>query len=295
MDVRRVEEGIGLVVPSDRNYIAYYQAGIELEAVEATFEQIFHPLEAGVLTVASGTADGAGSGKIYDYTFPTTAAQAIKTYTIEAGDNNQEEEITYCFCQQFNLSGSQREPVMMRSNWIGRQVSASTFTGSLTAPTVEEIIFSKGKLYINNDSSAFGTTVKANTLLAFDFNLNTGWIPKYSADGNLYFGFAAYVGMSAELSLTFEHDATSVAEKAAWRAKTARAVQLKFEGSALTSAATYTYKTLIINLAGKWHNFDKIGEVDGNDIVTGTLIGGYNATLATMGNILLVNEVATVP
>jgi hypothetical protein len=67
---------------------------------------------------------------------------------------------------------------------------------------------------------------------------------------------------------------------------------LKFEGNALTTSGTFTYKTLIIDLAGTWESFDSIGDMNGNDIVTGTFRAGYDATAAKFAEIKVVNETA---
>jgi hypothetical protein len=204
----------------------------------------------------------------------------------------------YCFVESMALRGEQGGPLMVSANWIGRQMSLCTFTGALSIATVEEILFSKGKLYIDAIGGTYGSTQKSNTLLGADLNLTTGWIASDPGDGNLYFMFHKYAPtvFNAELQVTFEHDATSIAEKVKWRAQTAFKIQLKFEGSALGSAGTtYTYKTLIINLAGKWTKFNKIDERNGNDIVTGTFQARYNATAASVGQVIVVNEVASVP
>jgi hypothetical protein len=291
-------ETIGYLSGTTRGYFPSYGALFAFDPIEATFEQILHPLEGGILTVGSGTADGGGgSGKIYDYTFPTTSANTIKTYTIEGGDDIQAEEAEYCFVENFELSGSQGAAWMIAPTWRGRQVSLSTFTGALTAPTVEEMLFGKTKLYLDTASDAFGTTIKSSTLLEARISFDTGWrVIAPTGDGNLYFPTIKNIGPVIELSITFEHNSTSVAEIAAWRAGTPRAIQLKCEGSALTTpGSTYTYKTVIINVAGKWRNFDKIGEMDGNDVVTGTLVARYDANGAKFGNIIVVNEVASVP
>ena len=100
-----------------------------MEDVPATYEQLLHILEAGVKTVSS-SQDGTGSGYIYEYVFPTTAANSIKTYTIEGGDNTEEEEFTYGFVESFTLSGAPGESVMMGADWVGREVSTGTFTAS---------------------------------------------------------------------------------------------------------------------------------------------------------------------
>lgn len=295
LEVVYVPEDIGLAVPTDRTHIAKLGALFTFDETPATYEQIMYPMEAGIKTQITGVSDS-GSGFIYTYPFPTTAANTIKTFTLEGGDNQQEEEMAYCFVESLSLSGEQGGALMVTSNWRGRQLAASTFTAAPTLPTVEDILFSKGILGIDVVGAAYGNTPKSNTLLAMNFNLTTGFVASDPGDGQLYFMFHKYAPtvFNGDLSVTFEHDDTSVAEKAAWRAQTARKLQFKFTGSTLTSGGTYTVKTLLINLTGKWTTFAKIDERNGNDIVTGTFQVRYNATVAGAGSIIVVNEVAAV-
>lgn len=290
-----VEENVGILSGVDRTHVPKLLAAITMEAVPATFEQLLHILEAGVKTVGTGAADSTGSGKIYTYDLPTTAQNSITTYTIEGGDNQQEEEAEYCFVEKFTLEGKAGEALMMSADWKGRQVVPSTFTGSLALPIVEDILFSKGKLYIDAVSGTAGTTQISNSLLEMSLETNTGWIPVFTADGQLYFSFAKSVAPEVLLNVTFEHDTNAVAEKAAWRAQTPRLLQLTFTGNALTTAGNYTTKTLKIILAGKWEKFDPLGEQDGNDIVQGTFRARYDPTAAKFAQFLLVNELTTVP
>lgn len=168
-----------------------------------------------------------------------------------------------------------------------------TFTPSLSVPTVEEILFQKAKLYIDNVSGTIGTTQKSNVFLAFDLELNTGWKGQHTGDGNLYFSFAKYTKASWTLQVTFEHDGTAVLEKKAWRDKTARLVRIKIEGTAFAVAGSiYTYKTLIIDVPGIWTDFSALENDDGNDTVTGTLKGGYDVTAALGGQIVVVNSLS---
>lgn len=288
------EEDIGYLSGVDRQYNPKKLAKLSMDDVEATFEQLPYILAAGVKNVVSGAADGAGTDKIYAYTFPTTAQNSIKTYTIEGGDDTQEEEIEYAFVGGFKLGGKPGEAVMMSADWLGRQITLSTFTGSIAVPTVEEILFSKGKLYIDAVGGTIGGTLKSNTLLAMELAVKTGWVPVFAGDGNLYFSFNKCVGPEITLDITFEHDSVALAEKAAWRAGTARQIRLNFDGSAAaTPGTTFTYKTLRIDLAGKWEKFDKLDGIDGNDVVKGTFRARYNSTAALFAEIKVVNELAS--
>ncbi len=293
-EVKFSEEDVGYVSGLDRTYVPKVLAALSLDDVEATFEQLPYILAAGVKNVVSGAVDGTGSDKVYAYPFPTTAVNSIRTYTLEGGDDQQEEEMEYSFVEAFKLSGKPGEAVMMQADWLGRQVTASTKTAALALPTVEEILFSKGKLYIDAVGGMIGTTQKSNTFLGMDLSVKTGWIPVFTADGNLYFSFHKCTMPEVTLDITFEHDGTATAEKANWRNQTARQIRLDFDGSAVATPGTdFSTKKLRIDLAGKWEKFEKLDENDGNDIVKGTFRVRYNATAALFAEIKVVNELAS--
>lgn len=294
-DLTRVvhaKEDVGILGGTDRAYIDKVGGELEFEQ-EATFEQVCYPLEGGIDS-QTPTQDGAGNLYINTFTVPTTTQGDWKTFTIEGGDDQQEEEMAYGHCPEFSLKGKAGETLMLTHKWVGRQVAPSTFTGSLTLPTVEEILFSKGKLYIDAASTFPATTQKTNTFLEMELKVKSGLLANFTADGELYFTFVKRVMPEFMLDITFEHDATSVAEKAAWLALTSRSLRIDFTGSTGTGT-TYSAKHLIIDMLGKWESFDKLGESDGNDVVKGTMRCRYNGTGASAGRIIVVNKNTALP
>jgi len=291
--VEFINEHIGYLPQTNRTIMPKLAASIAFDDSPLTFEQAMYPFSAGIQTVAA-TADGAGSGKIWDYAFPTTAVNTIKTYTIEHGDNIQAREMEYSFCESFAISFNAGEVVNISSNWIGRQWTNASFTAALTAPTVEDILTSKGKLYIDAATATAGSTQITSTLLSGTLNVKTGWMPVWTADGNLYFSFAKNTQPEITLDLTYEHNSSAETEYSAFVARTARNMLLKFEGSALTSAGTYTTKVLTINLVGTYETWDAFGEADGNNTVSCSFRAAYDSNAAFMGRIIVVNEVASI-
>jgi len=289
-EVRFVEEDVGYLSGVDRTYIPKLAGAIEFDEIEATFEQLTHILRAGVED-ATPTIDGAGTDYIYQHRFPTTAERDIETYTIEGGDDQQAEEMEYSFVESFELSGEPGEAIKVSGTWIGRQVEPTTFTGAIALPTVEDILFLNSKLYIDDASGAYGDTQKTQTFMGFNLSVTTGWIAKFTGDGELYFEFHANIGPEITCEVTFEHDGTATAEKTNWRNQTSRLIRIINEGSEVATPGTvYTYKSLIIDLPGKWETFDKIDEQDGNDIIKATFRSRYNETIADAGEIMVVNE-----
>lgn len=291
------EEDVGFASGVDRSYVPKVEGMLEMEPVEATFQQLPYILAAGVEDVTTGVADGAGSDFIYTYNLSEGTQNAIQTFTIEGGDDQGAEEFNYCFVQNFTLSGESFASWMINAEWIGREVAPSTFTGAIALPAIEEILFAKTKLFIDAIGGTFGTTQISNTLLAAELNVDTGYRPIPVGDGNLFYSSHAMKAQpDVTLSITFEHDASAIAEVANWRAETPQLIQLLAEGSAFTTGGTtYSNHTMIINLAGRWESFEKIGNQDGNDIRQGVFRSKYNSTAAEFGQFILANEVTALP
>lgn len=289
-------EDVGNLGGLNRQYESFLGGSLSMPEHPLNFEQSLHVFEAGIKAVQTPSADTGGSGKIYVYPFPTTSVNTPKTYTIEGGDDQQAEEMEFAFVKSFTISGGPKEALMLSAEWEGRQVAPTTFTAGLSAPSVEEVLFSKGEIYIDDVGGTLGATKKSNTLMGMTLNVTTGFQSVPAACGQKYFAFVKQTKPEVTLNVTFEHDASAVAEIAAWRAGTARQIRLLFVGSSLTTAgATYSAKSFIVDLAGKWESFDAIGETDGNDIVSGTFRAGFDSTANLFGNITVVNELAAVP
>lgn len=289
------EENIGYISGVDRSYVPRLGGRITLDDTPATFEQLPILLAMGVKSVIAGATDTGGSGKIYTYPGPTTTKNVVKTATVRAGDDLGAEIMDYVFCESFKLSGRPGAAWMMGGVLIGREVTPSSFN-SPSLPAVEEILFQKSKIYIDLTSGSMGGTLKAQTFMGADINVVSGWHGKPTGDGRLDYSFIDCRTPEITAQVTFLHDATGLAEKVNWRAQTARQLRILAEGSTLTTAgATYSKKTAILDFAGKWDGFDKIGEIDGNDVVVGTLRARYNATAAKFFEAKLVNQVSPLP
>lgn len=294
-DIQFIPENVGMLVDVDRTAVPSLAAAISIPENAATFEQILHILEMGLRTV-SPSQDGAGSDYIYTYNFPTTAQLTPKTYTLEGGDDQQAMVMEGTYCESFGISGAVKETVKFSAELIGRQTTNDSFTAALTIPTVEEILFQKAKLYIGDVANGFGSggDLLSNTLLGFTLNVNTGYVGRFAADGNLYYSYIKQVKPEITLDLMLEHNASSVLEITDGRNETARAVRILIEGATVTTpGTTYSKKTLILDIAGKYANIPAIEDDEGSSVLNFTLNGRYNATLATMGKIVVVNETET--
>ena len=273
-------ENIGYLGPVDRSYIPMADSSIEFAETEANFEQIGYPFAAGIADTVSGTANGGTTnGYKYAYALATIAAPTTKTYTIEAGDNQQEYEAYYGFCEEITLSGAPREAVKIASKWRARSMAKSSFTANVAVPTVEQILFQKGKLYIDAVGGTLGATQATNTWLGFDMTIATGLVPVFTGDGNIYFSFDKCTGPDITGSVIFEHDATGVARYDDLVSNTTKKVRMEFQGAALTgSGGTFTTKALRIDFSMHIVSIDLLDSVNGNNTVKVNYRAVYNPT-----------------
>ncbi len=277
-----VPENVGLLSGVGRTYVPAKGATLDMPETEVTFEQLPHILLAGVHHT---TGVGTQASRTWTFTFPVTGVTDIRTYTIQAGDDQQAERASYCFVEEFHLVGSGRGPLKMSARWRGRQAEPVSFS-TAHIPGVEEIPFSKGKLYVDASGGTIGTTQKSNTLVDVDLAVTTGIRAYTAADGQLYFSAHSQTSPEILLAITFEHDGTATAEKAAWRAKTGRLIRLVWEGSDCGDGIN---KKVQVDLAGKWESFDSLAERDGGHIAIGHFRARYSSVDALFAQIVVVN------
>lgn len=296
------DEDVGIFGGVDRAYSPTLSGQLVLDETPATFEQLPHIFDAGIAN-ATPTTD-ASSAFIRTYTLPIASTDAkestdLQTYSFKCGDNAEVEKAAFGYVSEFSLTGAAGEALNMTATFETREVSTDgAGFATVTIPAVEEILFSKGKLFIDNADGTLGGTQVSQTLLSAELTVVTGWMGVDAADGRLDFSFLKQAQPEITLNVTFEHNGAAIAEKAAWRAGTPRKIQLLFEGSALSSTdagADYDVKSLVINLAGKWEKFEKLDEMDGNDVISATFRARYNATAALFAQFIVANEVEAMP
>jgi len=290
-EVKFVDGCVGNLGGDLRSYTPKLAATLELEETEASFERLPHLFEMGI-SAATPSHDGSG-GYVYVYNAPTTNAPTPKSYTVEGGDNVQAEEMEYAILDELTISGKAGDALMMSATLFGRQLQNTTFTSALPAVDTEVILFQRGKLYIDDSGGTIGSTQMTGVLLSMEYKYKSGLAPRYTADGELYFDHASIAQPEIELSLTLEHTTGADAERAKWRAETPRLIRLAFEGSAISGGSTYTHKTLIIDLAGKWTEMPNLDDEDGDTILTGKFVPRYSETDSLYARHTIVNNLSS--
>src|SRR6185503_16784321 len=96
------------------------------------------------------------SGRTWTHTPSLTAANTPDCKTLEFGDDTQEYEAEYVFAKNLELSGSLDQAIKVSADLVGRQLTAASFTGSLSDRTVESALAQKAKLYMDDSGGTIG-------------------------------------------------------------------------------------------------------------------------------------------
>lgn len=294
--IKRPPEDRGNLQPLNRSYIPQVGALVKLDKTPATFEQLPYIFAMGIGSgAATGTVDGTGgSDYIYTATLSTTSAGTPATYTFEGGDNTGVDEAAYVFAESFTLDGAPNEAVMVSAQLRGRQADLSSFSATITAPTVEEILFNKGALYLH--ATTFGSGAITGSWVGFSLNVKTGYQAVYTGDGAAtYFYTVKQVAPVVTGKLILENDANGAAELLCARNRTTRFMRITFIGSAQTTSGTgsaWSYKALQVDLGIRYTDIPALGEKDGDDV----LEFPFEPVSVTGGGVFTcVNEVSALP
>ena len=183
---------------------------------------------------------------------------------------------------------------MMSSDWFGQVTANASFTGALSIPSVSEVLVNNGTLFIDDSGGSIGGTEVSNTLFGIDLDWDTGLQEYWAVDGSLDFSLTKFTEDEIILNMTYEHNASTVTEKAKYRDGSTRLVRLLFQGAALTTAgASYTYKSVVVDLAGVYEDWSELQDQDGNDVVTATLRVRYSSTDSLKAEVVVVNELSS--
>lgn len=296
-----IDEDVGVLGRTDRTVISALMGKIALPETTATFEQLQHLIANAFGGPVAGVADGPGSGRVYHTPIPTTTQPTDRAWSVEGGDDQEVEQATYAKVLKIALSGTSNKDVRVSAELMTREVTrrAAGFTGSVPLVATDSILFNLGRLYLDPVASAYGTTQVAKQWYGFKLTLEAMWEPIPTGDGALDYQQVAYTTHKITGEVTFLHDAQVIGasgEKANWRAQTPRRMQMRFDGPALTTAGTtYQTKALILNFPIKWKKFGTLGDQNETAVVTGTFFSKYNSVAGDAGNIIVVNELATLP
>lgn len=281
----------GSMAAAHRSYAPSYLWQDKLSG-DVTFEDFIILLGMAIKGgIAPSTVDT--SAKLWTYTPSMTAANTPDTYTLEFGDNVQAYEAEYVFATGLEISGAMDEALKFSADIVGRQLTATTFTGALSDRSVETALTNKTKLYIDDSGGTIGNTQKTATLIEWTWRLPSHFVVKRYQDGTLYFTAHAETKMQPELDLLCEFNSSVATLRTKYIAETRQLVRLKTLGSLCGAASAL--RTIQIDGAYKIMEIDTLDERNDSNVTRLKLSGEYDATWTKLFELQVQNAVTALP
>lgn len=208
----------------------------------------------------------------------------IDTFTFEWGDNVQGYETSLMFTKEWEISGEANEAVTFKWTFGGRQVTEAAMTGALTAPTTHQFFATnKAKWFVDANYAGIGGTQKSGVLKAFTIKFETGFTPRFTADGNYYFEGLNEDRKKLEIELTLWRDSVIVeAELDKFQAGTTSYQRIALFGATEMDAGQSNPPYIYFDFAGKYVEFPPLDDEDGTSVITVKLESTYDVTAGKM-------------
>lgn len=219
------------------------------------------------------------------FTPSLTAANSPDSLTIELGDDTQAFEAEYAMFERIRISGEVAQgmefsPVNVEADFFGRQLTPTSFTGSISLPTAETINAKLARFYLDTSWSGVGGTEKANILRSFDIEIVTGVKPVFAGSAYRYFNTHSEGLIEVTASFVFEGNSDADAIFDAHQANTFQVARLKVSGAQIGSGVNHS---LTLDIGGTWQSVSPLSSEDrNNNLHAATLYGFYDPTGAKM-------------
>lgn len=279
-------EQIGIRAESFRSVLHQYLYQNTLSSEHGTFQQLPALFGCGLKGGVTATETTGGQGDyLWTFTPSLTAANSPDALTIELGDDVQAFEAEYCMFERIRISGSVSQgmdasPVSVEADFFGRQLTPTTFTGSLSLPSTETINAKLARFYLNTAWASVGNTEKANILRSFDIEIITNVHPVFSGSASRYFNTHAEGLIGVIANYVFEGNSDADAIFDAHQAQTFQVARLALNGSQIGSGTSHN---LTIDIGGYWDTVSPLSSEDRSDnLHSATLQGVYDSTGAKL-------------
>ena len=222
-------------------------------------------------------------------------AAGIDTFTFEYGDDDQAWEVAYCFGTKLTISGAANDMCKFSLSITGDAKTDTTFTGALTAQSVQRAPFNLAKFYVDADGGTVGTTQKTGLLRAFTWTLDTKFQAFYTADGDLSYSSVSEDRKRVELDLTYRWGSDADTERGFYDARTTRLMRIALFGQTELDSGQSNPPYLYLDQAVRYENWPTWGDDQGLSTFKVRAYSVYNSTYAKLFEAALLNTLSALP
>lgn len=242
--------------------------------------------------------------RVYEPTLtaPNTpdVTNGIDTYTIETGNNLQAYEGAFMFTVSFEIEGNFNEAVKFTWNFKTKNFEETTFTGALSAPSGYQFFATnRAKWYVDANYAAIGTTVKTGVLKKFKYTYETMFVERYTASGAIYYEALNEDRKAPVMELTLMRDTANTGmfdvELTKFLAQSTSYQRIELLGATEMDAGQSNPPYIWLDGAWKAREWPETDQEDGNELVTVTFDGFYDATAGKMCGVSVGSTLSALP
>lgn len=234
---------------------------------------------------------------LWTFTPSMTALNAPDTATFEMGDNTQAYEVEYVMISRIRLAGtiSQDQSAsnfIVEVDYFGRQVTPTTFTGSLNIPSTENINSKLMRFFQDTTFAGLGGTEKTGLLRSWDIEIINGNHPKFHGGADKFFDVHGEGDFEIMARVTLEGNSDADAIYDQWQATEQTFLEFNVSGAQIGTGDNHN---LTLGVGGFWEDVRPLAEdAQGNNLHTALLHSTYDPTGAQVFALAVTTSVAAI-
>lgn len=273
-----------LVIPGKEGVKASIKGG-------ATYTELVYLLSS-LLSYAAPAQQGGTTAYLWTFAPSTTAADTVKTYTVEQGSSVRAHKFSYGQMTALEIAFS-RAGIELNGEMIGRMISDNiSMTASPSAIAQVPVLPTQVDIYLADTYAGLSSASALERAISASWKMGNRFGPVYPLTSAGSPGWAGVVELepSLECKLKLEADAIGMGLLTTLRTGASKFMRIKAVGSLI--ASTYYY-TLQVDAALKVKNVSEFTDEDGIFAIEWTFAGVHDATWGKSTQISIINELSS--
>lgn len=256
------------------------------------YDEVIYPLSSVVKSV-SPTQIIPTTGLAYSWVFTSaqSAADTIKTFTVEQGDSTRAHSFGYGIVTEYGFTIS-RSSIEHSGTMIGQRLADGiTMTASPTTLPLIPIAPTQFSVYLSDTQSGLAGASALSRPISTEWRLGDRFNPIWALNAANN-SWVAHVETKPKLTakLKMQADATGMGLVTQMRAGSTKWLRIKATGSIIEASTPYTFQ---IDMPCKVANISDFSDEDGQYAIEWEFEGAYDATWAKPFEITIINTTAT--
>jgi len=250
-----------------------------------TYTEIIYPLSS-VLKAVTPTGTTA---KTWTFSPATSAADTVKTFTVEQGSSERAHKFTYglftSLGMKFSRDGSDLSGDMMGS----ALTDGITLTSSPTSIALTPVLPTQVSVYLADTAAGLDGATALTRAISAEWNISDRFGPVWVLNGSTTWAAFVETEPKLEVKLMVEADAEGMGLLTTMRSGATKFVRIEAIGAVIAGADTYQ---LTVDTACKVTDVDPFSDEDGVFAIGWTMTGFHDSTWGKATEVVVVNEIA---